>query len=198
MTTLTATEWASIVSAFAATAAMVVSILAWRTASKALAASTNTERERRWEARVQAVVPIAVDYPGQYETRQHGLDAGEGYVSLTLQVGASPVVDLRIIANTPNNPVSRSSITNVGTLAAGTTRKTELLVDVLFADAPAPPKDVPVRVQLQWFGQLGQWVVQEFTWNIGSDHEDGQQWRMIRWNVDPKVEGMAALDIVVA
>jgi hypothetical protein len=198
LTKLTAMDWASIVSAFAATAAMIVSILAWRTASKALEASASSERVRRWEARVQAVVPIAVDYPGQYATLQHGFYAGEGYVPLILHVGASPVVDLRVIADMPTIPASRPSITNVGTLAADTKREVELLVDGLYADSPPPREDVPVRVQLRWFGQLGQWVVQEFTWNIGSLYEDvGQQWRMVRWHVDPKVEGMAALDIVV-
>jgi hypothetical protein len=195
MLDLTAVDWPSVISAFAATAAMIVSILAWRTAARALHETASGERARLWESRVQAVVPIAMDRPGRYETMQHGMYAGDGYVDLTLHVGASPVVDLRIIANAAHNP-DRSSIRNVGTLAAGTTRTVDLLVDELYVGAPKPPKDVPVGVQLQWFGQLGQWVVQEFTWNIGSDYDEiGQQWRMVRWHVDPKVEGVAALDV---
>jgi hypothetical protein len=201
LTKLTATDWqaiASIASALAAAAAVTVAFFAWRTANKALTQTASSERARLWEARVQGVVPIAVDRPGRYETIQHGHYAGDGEQEMTLHVGASPAVDLRIIAELRDDPTAKASILNVGTLAANTEKPVGLLVDVLYAAAPSPPNDVPVRVQLQWFGQLGQWVVQEFTWNIGNHYDElGQQWRMVRWHVDPKVDGMKPLDIQI-
>ncbi len=42
---------------------------------------------------------------------------------------------------------------------------------------------------------LGQWVVQEYSWNIGTNFDELSAWRMMRWHVDPKIRGTDALGL---
>ena len=85
-----------------------------------------------------------------------------------------------------------TAITTVGSLPAHADHATKLLVTEIRAAARKPYTDIPVRVHLQWFGQLGQWVVQEYSWNIGTNFDELSAWRMMRWHVDPKIPGTDA------
>jgi hypothetical protein len=158
MTKWTPTDWqafASVVSAFVAIAAVIVAGLAWRaakrqatTADHALAETARAERSRRWDERVQGVVPIIVDPPGRVESAQIESIEGEDVVTVQLHVGATPVVDLRIVADVPGNPGVRPSITTVGTLAAHADQPELLLVGGSTATAGRCTR--PGATQMVW------------------------------------------------
>lgn len=177
-------------------------------------AADRSERQRRWDERIQAVQPIRVDLPRPVPERDESDNIHRVELLVPILASDNPVLDLQVILRRgPDNSPDAAMIT-VGTLSAGEdpadrpltgplgpagivryAGPTSLEVTPLwFAAVTDGADETPYRLILNWTGQLGQWVVQEWDYDFVA-HARGNRkplWRMVRWHVDPKVDGIDA------
>jgi hypothetical protein len=206
---------AGILSVVVAFIALGIAGLAWRAekgqaeaARDALAearrqaeAAAASEQARRWDERVQAVAPISVSLPdGPQPAEILDTDyAGDLLLVVTLKAPPStPVLDARVILRRGPDDSSDAAMNNAGTLAAGEVWPAYLMVTDLVAGARAKQADTShYRLIINWTGQLGQWVVQEYAYDFvnAATYDQDPMWRLVRWHVDPKVEGLPPLEV---
>jgi hypothetical protein len=210
--------WASIAAVFVAGVALLVAVLAWQAeksqadaardalalARDQLASAAKAEASRQRDARVEGIRPLLVGRP-TVQFANEGVNRHQWVAILRVPASDTPVLDLRVILHGRLADGSDDAeMSAVGSIPPGSWREVHLVVTRFHERTRGGTGDDGVAfgvdphvLELQYFGQLGQWVVEAYEWDFGAAvaGSPDPRWRHSRLTIDHKVKDGEPFDL---